>query len=410
MGIIARHPVRIFGGVKEVSLSKHAVQFGAGNIGRGFLGQLYHESGYRTTYIDVATPIIDGLNQRGSYPLRLVDNDRAETLQIGDVAAIHASDIPAVAEALARADIASTAVGVPVLPRVAPAIAAGIAKRFADPAAPPLNIIVCENMLEAGPFLRARVREHLAPEWHAALDDKVGFVEASIGRMVPVMTAQQHAEDPLLICVEPYKELPVDADGFRGPIPELAHMHPRANFGGYVERKLFVHNAGHAATAYFGYLRGHEYIYQAIADPAVRAKADAAIAETSAGLTRKHGLDAKELAAHWEDLKHRFANRALADQVARVAKDPIRKLGPQDRLIGAGLMCLDQGIEPANVAVAALHYDHPDDPAAQEVQAVRRGEGLARAIQRFCQLPPDAPLSRLILGGAETLKNENWLK
>jgi mannitol-1-phosphate 5-dehydrogenase len=392
---------------------KQAVQFGAGNIGRGFLGQLYHESGYHATYVDVIDHVIDGLNDRGSYPLRLVDNEGEETLLIDNVSAVRATDLPKAAEAIARADIAATAVGVPVLPRVAPVIAAGIEKRFSNPAAPPLNIIVCENMIGAGPFLRERVRECLDTKWHAVLDEKVGFVEASIGRMVPVMTAAQRAEDPLLICVEPFKELPVDENGFRGSIPELAHMHPRKDFGGYVERKLFVHNAGHATTAYFGYLRGHEFIYEAIADPAVREKADAAIAETSEGLVRKHGLDAAELAEHWVDLKHRFANRALADQVARVAKDPIRKLGPQDRLIGAGLMCLEQGVEPkavAQAAAAALHFDHPDDPAAQELQALKNGKGLGDVLQKVCQLSPESPLARLIYAGIETLKNENWLK
>ncbi len=394
-------------------MTKRAVQFGAGNIGRGFLGQLYHESGYHATYVDVLEQVIDGLNARGWYPLRLVDNDSEETLRIDGVSALPAQQVAAVAEALAQADIAATAVGVPILPRVAPAIAAGIAQRFQDDAAAPLNIIVCENMIGAGPFLRERVRECLDPKWHGALDERVGFVEASIGRMVPVMTAAQHAEDPLLICVEPFKELPVDADGFRGPIPELAHMHPRKNFGGYVERKLFVHNAGHAATAYFGYLRGHEFIYQAIADPAVCEKADAAIAESSEGLVRKHRLDAAELAAHWVDLKHRFANRALADQVARVGKDPLRKLGPQDRLVGAGLMCLEQGVEPKGVALAAaaaLHFDHPDDPAAQKLQALRQAKGLGAVLLEICQLGPESPLARLIYAGIDTLKTENWLK
>jgi len=230
-----------------------AVQFGAGNIGRGFLGQLFFESGYETTFVDVVEEILSALEQRREYPLRIV-GETSETLRIGNVNAVHAGDTEAVSEALAEADFAATAVGVKILPHVAPNIARGLAKRFERFGARALNIIVCENMIDAGPYLREQVRSHLDARWHADLDAHVGFVEASIGRMVPIMTPEMKAEDPLLVCVEEYCELPVDAQGFRGEVPPLKNMRPGRNFKGYVERKLFVHNAGHAATAYLGYL------------------------------------------------------------------------------------------------------------------------------------------------------------
>ena len=192
---------------KDLTLNKKAVQFGAGNIGRGFLGQLYYESGYDTTFVDVVPEVIAGLNERGAYPLRIV-GETVETLTIGNASAVHASDADAVARVLAEADLASTAVGVPVLPKIAPAIAAGVALRFADPDAAPLNIIVCENLIDAGPFMREQVRGHLDTRYHEALDAKVGFVEASIGRMVPIMTETRkrprtrcwYASSPIATC------------------------------------------------------------------------------------------------------------------------------------------------------------------------------------------------------------------
>lgn len=395
---------------KEAVLSKLAVQFGAGNIGRGFLGQLFCDSGYRTVFVDVVEEVVTGLRTRERYPLRIVDAE-SHTRAVDNVTAIRAGDTVAVAAALAEADIAATAVGVHVLPKVAPAIAAGVVNRFADPDAAPLDFIVCENLIGAGPFLREKVRACLDPRFHGVLDEKVGFVEASIGRMVPVMTDAQRAEDPLLVCVEPYCELPVDAEGFRGSIPSIEHMLPKRNFGAYVERKLFVHNASHAATAYLGYLRGHEYIWQAVEDPVVRAEVEALLDETRAGLVSKHGLDADDLKTHGEDLLRRFANKALGDQVARVAKDPIRKLGPNDRLIGAGRMCLEQGIEPAHVAfaaAAAIHYDHPGDPAAAEVQRLLRERGLPGVFEEVCKIAPDSRLAALILEGAQRLSDKDW--
>ena len=390
---------------------KTAVQFGAGNIGRGFLGQLYFESGYDTTFVDVLDAVVEALRARGEYPLRVVAEE-STTLHIGRVTALHASDAEPVAEALAAADLASTAVGVAVLPKVAPLLAAGIARRFANADAPALNVIVCENMIGAGPYLRDEVRRHVPARFRGALEDRVGFVEASIGRMVPVMTAEQLAEDPLLICVEPYCELPVDATGFKGPIPAVKHMAPREDFAGYVERKLFVHNAGHAVTAYLGYLRGHAFIRQAIDDTAVRREADAAMAETCAGLAAKHGLDLAALEAHWADLVRRFRNKALGDQVARVAKDPLRKLGPNDRLIGAARMCLEQGVEPAHVAfaaAAAIRYDHPDDPAARTLQEILGHGGLEGVLTQVCQVAAGSPLARLIATGVGRLREEGWI-
>ncbi|MCC6489170.1 MAG: mannitol-1-phosphate 5-dehydrogenase [Candidatus Hydrogenedentes bacterium] len=389
-----------------------AVQFGAGNIGRGFLGQLFFETGYSTTYIDVVQDLIDQLNARRSYPLRIVD-EQTYTLTIGDVAALHASQRDAVARCVAGADIGATAVGVPVLAKVAPLIAAGVELRYQDPNAAPLNIIVCENMIEAGPYLREKVREHLSPAFHRALDERVGFVEASIGRMVPVMTDAVRAEDPLLVCVEAYCDLPVDAQGFKGPAPKLKNMQPRNNFGGYVERKLFIHNAGHATTAYLGYLRGHEYTWQAVEDKTVRKEVEAALAESKAGLVKKHGLDPAGLDEHIQDLLQRFANRGLGDQVARVAKDPIRKLGPRDRLIGASSMCLEQGIEPKNLAfaaAAAIRYDHAEDQAAQSVQALYRERGLEGVLTEICQVNRGAHLATLIQAGIQRLQREGWVR
>lgn len=359
--------------------------FGAGNIGRGFLGQLFSESGFHTVFVDVQPDLVAALNARGEYPIRIV-GDGACTLQISNVSAVNGRDVSAVAEALACADIAATAVGVPVMGAIAASLAAGLAKRFERPDAPPLDIIICENMIGAGPFMREQVRRNLDPRFHAGLDTKAGFVEASIGRMVPAMSDAVRAEDPLLVEVEAYCNLPVDRAGFRGPIPAIVHLQPKDDFGAFVERKLFVHNLGHAATAYLGYLRGHEFIWQAIADPEVRAVVEGAMEETCLALHRKHGLDLNDLREHAADLRRRFANRALGDQIARVAKDPVRKLGPNDRLIGAARVCLAQAIEPINVGkaiAAAVLYDDPDDPAAQRIQGIRRERGIGGVLQEI---------------------------
>lgn len=393
-------------------MKKQAVHFGAGNIGRGFLGQLYYESGYQTTFVDVVHEVVAALQQRQSYPLRIVE-ELTQSITIEHVTAVHGKDIEAVAQVLAAANLASTAVGVNALPYIVPAIARGIEVRFCDPDAAPLDIIVCENLINAGPFLREKVREQLPEALYPVFDEKVGFVEASIGRMVPVMTDAQKAEDLLLVCVEPYCELPVDANGFKGPIPAIKHMKPMANFGAYVERKLFVHNLSHAVTAYLGYLRGHEYIWQAIRDDAVREKVESATDESCHALSAKHGLPLADLEDHRADLIRRYHNRALGDQVSRVARDPIRKLGPNDRLIGSAEMCLSRGVTPDHIAfavAAAIRYDLADDPAAQSLQQLRRERGLDGVLAEVCGVAPGTPLARIVTEAEERLVTQGWTR
>lgn len=399
-------------GVKKGNGLKRALQFGAGNIGRGFLGQLYYESGYATTFVDVLSDVVQALNERSEYPLRIVD-EVSQTMCIRNVSALHAGNVNAVAQAIADADLAATAVGVNVLPKVAPTIARGIERRFANPSAPPLNFIVCENLIGAGPFLREKVREHLDPQFHGALVEQVGFVEASIGRMVPIMTEKERAEDPLLICVEAYCELPVDREAFKGPVPELVNLLPKKDFGAYVERKLFVHNLSHATAAYLGYLRGHTYVWQSMEDGKVVAAMMAATSESCEGLARKWGLALADLEAHAEDLARRYRNKALGDQVRRIAADPVRKLGPKDRLIGAGQMCLEQGIVPEHIAfaaAAAIRYDHPDDGAAGLLQSIRARGGTEGVLQEICGLELASELAQLILKAGVRLEQEGWVK
>jgi mannitol-1-phosphate 5-dehydrogenase len=205
--------------------------------------------------------------------------------------------------------------------------------------------------------------------------------------------------------------LPVDAEGFKGPIPKIAHMKPLQHFDAYVERKLFVHNMAHAAVSYLGFLRGHEYVWQGIRDEMVRPLVEAAMTESSQGLARRHHQDPDELKAHVADLIHRFHNRALNDRIDRVGRDPIRKLGRRDRLIGAAEMCLGQGVPPNHIAVAAaaaMLYDPADDPAAQQIQRIREADGISGVLREICGIEEDSPLHQLIAQAFERLQHDGW--
>ncbi len=375
-----------------------AVMYGGGNIGRGFIGKVFADSGYEVCFLDIMQDVIDEMNARGQYTVRIVSNAGTEDTTVRPVRAVNSLTEQAIDE-IVNCEIMATAVGVNVLPRIAPVIARGMVARM-ERTGKPLDIILCENQLGADELMRGWIYEQLTDEQKAWADGNLGLVEASIGRMVPPLTPEMRAQDKLLICVEPYCELPVDRDAFKGEIPDLVGLIPYTPFEFYIKRKLFLHNGGHALCAYLGYEKGYEYIWQAIADPEIYEAAKASMMTSAEALVKKFGEGVREnVESNVTDLLFRFQNKALKDTVARVGADPVRKLRRNDRIVGAALFAIEQGVDPAPIVkgiAAALHFDRAEDATAPEIQAALKDGGVGFVMERYMGLNPDEPLYRMI--------------
>ena len=370
-----------------------AVMYGGGNIGRGFIGMLFSMSGYEVTFIDVAQPVIDGLNRDGRYPVRIVSNEGHEDIEVEHVRAVNGNDREAAAEAIAEADVMATAVGVNVLKFIVPNLAEGIRRRRARQGGP-LNIIICENLVDANKVLEKLLKAELTKEEAAWLDENIGLVEASIGRMVPVQTEEMKAGNPLRVCVERYGFLPVDKAAFRGEIPEIKNMVPYEPFDYYIRRKLYVHNMGHAVCAYLGLYTHREYIYEAIEDSCIQNIVQNAMLESALALSKAYQMPVELLVRHFQDLLSRFKNQALKDTCARVGGDPKRKLSHTDRLIGSSLLCLEHGVQPVFISVGAAGavYEYIREAGAQ--QCVKEAR---QVLSMISDLEKDSPLLDLVL-------------
>lgn len=370
-----------------------AVMYGGGNIGRGFIGMLFSMSGYEVTFIDVAQPVIDGLNRDGRYPVRIVSNEGHEDIEVEHVRAVNGNDREAAAEAIAEADVMATAVGVNVLKFIVPNLAEGIRRRRARQGGP-LNIIICENLVDANKVLEKLLKAELTKEEAAWLDENIGLVEASIGRMVPVQTEEMKAGNPLRVCVERYGFLPVDKAAFRGEIPEIKNMVPYEPFDYYIRRKLYVHNMGHAVCAYLGLYTHREYIYEAIEDSCIQNIVQNAMLESALALSKAYQMPVELLVRHFQDLLSRFKNQALKDTCARVGGDPKRKLSHTDRLIGSSLLCLEHGVQPVFISVgtAGAVYEYIREAGAQ--QCVKEAR---QVLSMISDLEKDSPLLDLVL-------------
>jgi len=387
-------------------LSASVVQFGAGAIGRGFLGQLWTEAYCDVIFVDVNPTLIDRLNEDQSYSLHLVENDTTEIKIIQPVSALSISDTAAIIASLSTCSLAATAVGVSHYLSLAPLLAQGtIYRKY------PLNTIVCENDPEAASLLQKAVNALLPP--HAP---PFAAIAASVGRMVPVLPADIRATNPSLAIAEAYAKLPVDAETWQASAPNLLPrlcrtldggvarredpfsfpgLQPETNFAAHIARKLFTHNGGHAALAYHAHQHGHTTIAEAIRHPDCLNTLNNFWQETGAALIAAYGFSPEDQRAHEDDLRRRFANTALHDTITRVARDPLRKLRNNDRLVGAALLCLKHNIQPTAVVhsiVDALRYNDPTDPSAQEIQKRITEHGIRTAFATITNLPETSPL------------------
>jgi mannitol-1-phosphate 5-dehydrogenase len=316
------------------------------------------------------------------------------------VSALHAKDTDGIVQALVDSHIAATAVGARALPQIAPLVAAGVTRRAIEGIPTALNIIICENMKDAAVAFRGMVGDHLSSATQRSyLQTHVGFVDTVIGRMVPPLTPEIQAQDPSTIVVEPYKELPVDRSGFIDPIPEIVGMEVCDNFPAYTARKLYIHNCGHALLGYLGHLRGHAFGYEALEDPKIRSLFETALTESVAGIVTAYVVEPAWLEAHIRDLTRRFGNRSLADPIFRLARDPLRKLGPDDRLVGAARLAEGAGVLPDALSwgiAAGYCFDHPEDPLAVELQGRLVSKGFDAVLADVSGIDAGEPLALMV--------------
>jgi mannitol-1-phosphate 5-dehydrogenase len=370
-------------------MSGVAVHFGAGNIGRGFVGLILHRAGYQVVFVDVVDPVIDALKSTPSYLVKEVGLDSAEEL-VDNYRAINSrSDEPAVIAEIASADIVTTAVGPTVLKYVAPVIAAGLRKR--PDGAAPLVVMACENAINATDVLLGHIRSFVSDAEWPAVAAKAVFANTAVDRIVPAQSPQ----DGLDVTVETYFEWAIERPPFAGNEPSIPDATWVDDLAPYIERKLFTVNTGHAATAYHGFARGIKKLSDALADDVVRAAVEGVLAETKQLLVAKHEFTAEAQQAYVDKILQRFANPYLPDTVDRVGRQPLRKLSRSERLIGPAAELAERGIRPQHLLAtveAAMSFDVRDDPESVELQHLLKTLTAAEATERITGLKPADPL------------------
>lgn len=338
-----------------------ALHFGAGNIGRGFVGVLLHEAGYDLVFADVAAELINALNTEETYTVHEVGTEPRALEVTGFCGVNSAEDPQGLRDHITTADVITTAVGPTVLKIIAPTLAEGLRAR-AEAGGSTVAVMACENAINATDGLAQAIREHY-PE----VDQIAVFANTAVDRIVP----NQAPDQGLDVTVETYYEWAVEAPPFGDLRPEIPGVTWVDDLAPYITRKLFTVNTGHAAAAYFGYQAGISKLSDALEDSHVRAKVEAVLGETKALLVEKFGFPPQHQQAYVDKILTRFANPRLPDTVERVGRSPLRKISRHERFVGPAAELAERGMGAhALVAAiaAALQFDVADDTEAQQLQ------------------------------------------
>jgi mannitol-1-phosphate 5-dehydrogenase len=313
---------------------KRIVIFGAGKIGRSFIGQVFNAGGYKVVFADTNRFLVNELNYHKQYNV-IIKDELEKSIPVFNVSAIHASDEETLMNELDNISIAAVSVGQIGLPGVVKILARSLERRQHRNPGSPLDLIIAENMRDSDVFIKNELKKHL-PE-NFPIDTTIGLIETSIGKMVPVISNEKMNQDPLSVYAELYNTLILSKKSFLNPIPAIPELDPKDNIKAWVDRKLFIHNFGHITLAFLSALKNPEYIYtwETLTDKALYQEIYETMKESAIILRSIYPdeFTPEDLNIHILDLLKRFANKSLGDTIYRVGCDLSRKLSPEDRIV-----------------------------------------------------------------------------
>lgn len=379
-----------------------AVHFGAGNIGRGFIGYLLSKSGYEITFVDISKELVESINNYKRYNA-IILKDNVEKEVVKNIKAIHIDDKEKLSKAILDADIITTSVGANNLKSIGEKLINYLKIRKAN-TDKPLNIMACENALFATNILKDTVLKNSDEDFIEDVNQKIGFPNTAVDRIVPNVEIKK--ELPIDVAVEDFYEWDIEKKAIIGDL-NIKGAELVDDLEPYIERKLFLLNGAHATTAYLGYLKGYKYIHEAIEDDFIRNIVSRMQEEASLALSRKHNIKKDDLEGYASKVIKRFKNPYLKDEVVRVGREPTRKLAGNDRLMMPAKFCYEIGVMPQFILygiAAGFLFDYKEDPKAYEIQDGIKNFGLEKTISKVTGLEENNDLLQEIVKKYKELK------
>lgn len=360
------------------------VHFGAGSIGRGFIADVLHKNEFEIVFVDVNDSVINQINRTKSYQVQLID-EKKTSFTINNVSALNSKTQEAeILEKIREADVITTSVGVDNLERIAPILTKGLYQRVKT--GRKIDIIANENAVNATNILKEQIQKLTKEKEFELINENTGFVNSAIDRLA----LSSETTDEVIPMVEPYFEWIVERPAFKNPkMKEIEGMTYVDDIIPYVERKLYIVNAGHAATAYLGYLMNEESVQSTLANEKPYNFVKKLMRENSKYLVKHYNMNQVELDSFIDNTMQRFSNPMINDDVKRVGSSPIRKLGNKERLVGPLLKLHDLNL-PIDygekiIAVALCFNEYSDEEAVELADSIKN-HGIVETLKKYADM------------------------
>ncbi len=377
-----------------------ALVFGGGNIGRGFLGVLLSQSGYQVTFVDVDRRRVDLLNQHRGYPVFVCAETGITEEVVSGIQAMHVEDEERLVDAVCEADVIMTAVGKLALQSVAKPIALGLVERARRRPRDQAHIVViaCENVRDNTAYLAEFIWQAIDPDLRSRVRDLVSFPNCIVDRIVP--NASSQSDHPLATVVEDYFQFVIDGSQLQAEFPAISGVEISSNVSARLDQKLFTLNMAHGIVGYYGLLRGYQYVHEAILDHEIQELVTGALEEVEEVVVATHpGISRLEQGTYASKIVDRFRNSHLQDRLSRVASQPRRKLGANERLVRPACILSDAGRAPVYLATgiaAGFHFQDAGDAQARELTLAIAERGVAPVMAEVSGLAPEHPVARAV--------------
>lgn len=379
-----------------------AIHFGAGNIGRGFIGYLLYKSGYDITFVDIFDKVVDDINKYKRYTVTTLSTSPSKE-KVENIKAVNLKDNNSLEKEILDTDLITTSLGLNNLKSTGELLR-GFLKKRSEVNKKPLDIIACENALLATDVLKKAIFDGADENLKEYLEKYVGFPNCAVDRIVPNVNLKR--ELPIDVAVEDFYEWDVEKKKIKvnNNIKGAEYVE---KLDPYLERKLFLLNGAHATIAYLGYLKKYKFIHEAIKDEEIKKIIVGFHKEAVQALSIKHKIDINILKEYSNKLLKRFENEYLKDDVTRVGRDPVRKLSLNDRLITPLKLCDSLKIDFNDILygiAAGYLFDYKDDEKAQQIQKIIKEDGISRAIANISQIQEGEYLNNMIVDKYNELK------
>ena len=381
-----------------------AVHFGAGKIGRGFIAELLHDTGYEIVFVDVNEAVNQELNQYHNYYLYVIEENyrRKEIDKVSSLSPVTQAE--EVIKAVVDADLVTTAVLADNFSKIAKNLAEGLKERL-NAGKERINVIPCENAILCGDMLKKEIIKTGMIE-EEQLEQIAAIPNTAVDRMV--FGTNRDGRDGIEIGKD--HELVIEKDKLADPKQKpIRGAEYTDNLQKFLERKLYVINCGHAWSGYMAYLMGYKIIQDYFAKKTNVEMTRAVMKEVAALVEKKHGFSQEEMEDYVNFALNRFLTPGITDTVERISRAPIRKLGANDRLVGPASQCEKLGL-PNELLLkgiaAAFLFDVKTDEQSVELLDYVKENGIEKAVSHFTGIKEGTRMFREIVSNYKSLKEQ----